>query len=121
MSNTKRAELIADLRLNHEYCPKESILKAADMLEADGEAMSSTNLKLEKLIKIQYGPKAQQVAVPAGYVLVPIEPTPAMSAAGFCVNEAEHDPAGVYRAMLAAAQGAKNEDLQANLPRYSRE
>ena len=35
--------------------------------------------------------------------LVPKEPTPAMSAAGFCVSEAEHDPAGVYRAMLAAA------------------
>ena len=35
MINTKRAELIADLRLNHEYCPKESILKAADMLESD--------------------------------------------------------------------------------------
>ncbi len=26
-----------------------------------------------------------------------------MSAAGFCVNEGEHDPAGIYRAMLAAA------------------
>jgi len=29
-----RTELIADLRLNHEYCPKEVILQAADMLEA---------------------------------------------------------------------------------------
>jgi hypothetical protein len=35
--------------------------------------------------------------------LVPAKPTPAMSAAGFLVSEAEHDPAGVYRAMLAAA------------------
>lgn len=34
--------------------------------------------------------------------LVPAEPTPEMSAAGFCVDEG-HDPAGVYRAMLAAA------------------
>ena len=33
---TTRTELIADLRLNHEYCPKEVILLAADMLEADG-------------------------------------------------------------------------------------
>lgn len=32
-----RSELIADLRLNHEYCPKEVILLAADMLEADGK------------------------------------------------------------------------------------
>lgn len=39
---------------------------------------------------------------PEGFVLVPVEPTPAMSAAGFCVSEADHDPAGVYHAMLAA-------------------
>lgn len=39
---------------------------------------------------------------PEGYVLVPAEPTPAMSAAGLCVSEAEHDPAGVYRAMIVA-------------------
>lgn len=35
----KRAELIADLRLNHECCPKEVILEAADMLEADAQAV----------------------------------------------------------------------------------
>jgi hypothetical protein len=35
--------------------------------------------------------------------LVPVEPTPGMCAAGFIVSEAEHDPAGVYRAMIAAA------------------
>jgi len=40
MINTKRAELIADLRLNHEYCPKESILKASDMLEADAQELT---------------------------------------------------------------------------------
>lgn len=45
----------------------------------------------------------QPAAVPDGFVLVPKEPTPAMSAAGFSVSEAEHDPAGVYRAMIAAA------------------
>lgn len=36
------------------------------------------------------------------WVMVPREPTPEMCAAGFCVSEAEHDPAGVYRAMLSA-------------------
>lgn len=34
---------------------------------------------------------------------LPLEPTPAMCAAGFAVSEGEHDPAGVYRAMVAAA------------------
>jgi hypothetical protein len=40
---------------------------------------------------------------PAGWKLVPVEPTPLMSAAGFSVSEAEHDPAQVYRAMIEAA------------------
>ena len=44
--------------------------------------------------------------VPHGWRLVPVEPTPAMCAGGFRVSEAEHDPAGVYRAMLAAAPEA---------------
>ena len=35
-SSMTRTELIADLRLNHEYCPKEVILRAADMLDAGG-------------------------------------------------------------------------------------
>ncbi len=35
--------------------------------------------------------------------MLPLHPTPEMSAAGFCVEEAEHDPAGVYLAMVAAA------------------
>lgn len=47
----ERAELIADLRLNHEYCPKEVILEAADMLEADVSLINEGN-------------KAQQVAAP---------------------------------------------------------
>ncbi|MBR8435702.1 hypothetical protein KDW37_33625 [Burkholderia cenocepacia] len=46
---------------------------------------------------------SEPVAIPAGYALVPIEPTPEMSSAGFVVPEAEHDPAGVYRAMIASA------------------
>lgn len=43
-------------------------------------------------------------APPQGeWVSVPREPTPEMCAAGFSVDESEHDPAGVYRAMLSAA------------------
>lgn len=54
--------------------------------------------------------EAQQVEVPAGWALVPIEPTPEMIAAGRDLDV--HDTAyegyrGVYKAMLAAAQGAK--------------
>lgn len=37
-----------------------------------------------------------------GMVMVPVEPTTRMCAAGFAVSEAEHDPAGVYKAMIAA-------------------
>ena len=44
-----------------------------------------------------------------GWVLVPKEPTPEMCAKGFCVSEAEHDPAGVYRAMIAAAPEPQEE------------
>lgn len=33
-ANEERAALIADLRMNHEYCPKEVILQAADLLAA---------------------------------------------------------------------------------------
>ena len=43
------------------------------------------------------------------HMIAPVEPTPTMCAAGFCVSEAEHDPAGVYRAMLAAAPGNEGE------------
>lgn len=35
--------------------------------------------------------------------IVPVNPTPTMCAAGFVVNEAEHDPSGVYRAMLTVS------------------
>ncbi len=40
------------------------------------------------------------------FVLAPCEPTPAMSAAGFIVSEGAHDPAAVYRAMIAASPPA---------------
>ena len=95
----ERAELIADLRLNHEYLPKEVILFAADMLEAD-------------VSLINEGKKAQQVAVPDGWALVPIEPTPAildaMSSSGW--------KTACYKAMLAAAQGAKQVAQQVAVP-----
>ena len=43
----ERAELIADLRLNHEYCPKEVILEAADMLEADASQITKLESSLD--------------------------------------------------------------------------
>jgi hypothetical protein len=59
----KRAELIADLRLNHEYCPKEVILEAADMLEADAQELEATERQVEILSDdLSKCSKAQQVA-----------------------------------------------------------
>lgn len=61
----ERAELIADLRLNHEYCPKEVILEAADMLEADAQELEATERQVEILSDdLSKCSKAQQVAVP---------------------------------------------------------
>jgi len=54
-------------------------------------------------VALRFAPPSQPAQ---GWRLVPVEPTPKMSAAGLCVSEAEHDPAGVYRAMLAAAPAA---------------
>jgi hypothetical protein len=45
--------------------------------------------------------------------IVPTEPTPEMIAAGFA-PEAEHDPAGVYRAMLAAAPAPPHMSMTAD-------
>jgi hypothetical protein len=61
----KRAELSADLRLNHEYCPKEVILEAADMLEADAQELEATERQVEILSDdLSKCSKAHQVAVP---------------------------------------------------------
>lgn len=61
----ERAELIADLRLNHEYCPKEVILEAADMLEADAQELQATERQVEILSDdLSKCSKAQKVAVP---------------------------------------------------------
>ena len=44
---------------------------------------------------------------PEGYVLVPVEPTGAMGSAGFRAVEDGAGVAGVYKAMIAAAQEGK--------------
>jgi chromosome segregation ATPase len=40
--------LIEDLRLNHEYCPKEVILKAADELESMTKRIEELEAMLER-------------------------------------------------------------------------
>lgn len=92
MSNTnERAELIHWLRERSMWDGMLRLIDAADMLAADAN-------------------KAQQVAVPAGMELVPIEPTLEMIMAmeyewmyGSNSDMAKRE----YKAMLAAAQGAK--------------
>lgn len=70
-------------------------LAAADMLAADANDAFAPGMACRPA-------SAQQVVVPHGWRPAPVDPTPTMCAAGFVVSEAEHDPAGVYRAMLAA-------------------
>lgn len=69
----------------------------------DGQAWCDARDVLEMGAALAAHPHTGYSAVSDGWKIVPVEPTTAMSAAGFCVSEAEHDPAGVYRAMLAAA------------------
>jgi hypothetical protein len=58
---------------------------------------------------------APQQAIPAGYALVPIEPTEAMVVAG-CNHENMGDMAGRYKAMIAAAPTAPiNDAIRASL------
>ena len=103
------------------------ILRAVEMLEA-GVYKEHAKLRLDQVgmeLRLEIEAlKAQQVAVPAGYALVPIEPTPEMISAGGHVNSewlnsreiigkkrSDWLTHGVYKAMLAAApqphQGAK--------------
>lgn len=42
-------------------------------------------------------------SAPEGWKLVPVEPTAKMMVAGTLVSEFQEDPAGMYRAMIAAA------------------
>ena len=137
--NTERAELIAKLRTySDELDAMEDagiqaqidFAKAADMLEADGKAQQVTHYDQQALelcdkcgwkaimpgepcFVCNMKTEAQQVAVPAGWALVPIEPTPEMIAAGrdapvsSALEDIDADYCAVYKAMLAAAQGAK--------------
>ncbi|MRT01905.1 hypothetical protein [Ewingella americana] len=43
------------------------------------------------------------MVAPDGWKFVPIEPTPAMMVEGTLVSEFQADPAGMYRAMIAAS------------------
>jgi hypothetical protein len=108
----ERAELIAGLRgsaevLRAEDCGAiaDEIVQAADMLEAD--VVRSNKLADAIAADRNYWrEKAQQVAVPAGYALVPI-------VASRCYSDKcgeymiKTTPIGHYRAMLAAAQEGK--------------
>lgn len=56
-SSMTRTELIADLRLNHEYCPKEVILLAAetiDALVAENERITTALAERDAEIQRQY-------------------------------------------------------------------
>lgn len=46
-------------------------------------------------------------SAPDGWKLVPVEPTAKMMVAGTLVSEFQEDPAGMYRAMIAAAPGGE--------------
>ncbi len=125
----ERAELIAKLRTYSDELEameeagiqaQIDFAKAADMLEADGKAQQVTHYDQQALelcpecgwkaimpgepcFVCNMQTEAQQVAVPTGWALVPIEPTPAildaMSSSGW--------KTACYKAMLAAAQGVK--------------
>ena len=64
----ERVKLIADLRLNHEYCPKEVILFAASMLESDAQPKQVTcqiyGHVVGACVECSMETEAQQVAVP---------------------------------------------------------
>lgn len=49
--NDKLKDLIEDLRLNHEYCPKEVILRAADELERMQQGIETLHAMYEQAVK----------------------------------------------------------------------
>ena len=69
VSTIERNTLIQDLRLNHEFCPKEVILQAADMLEADAQCTrckvvaDDNNEHIQRAYRAE-AMLAQQVAAP---------------------------------------------------------
>lgn len=66
------------------------------------EQYLALSLKAERSA-IQSGNSAQPVTVPAGYVLVPVEPTVAMTEALWDEIHESRDMNNAYREMLAAA------------------
>jgi hypothetical protein len=49
--NDKLKVLIEDLRLNHEFCPKEVILQAADELERMQQGIETLHAMYEQAVK----------------------------------------------------------------------
>jgi hypothetical protein len=49
--NDKVKTLIEDLRLNHEFCPKEVILRAADELERMQKGIETLHAMYEQAVK----------------------------------------------------------------------
>lgn len=82
----------------------------ADMLAADAQQVADVNAQLAKLLGERqraalvekFGEPAQQVAVPQGWKLVPIEPTDEMCESCLQVHNSD-DAKAAYTAMLAAA------------------
>lgn len=94
------ARLLQDLSAQAPAQPAATPLSNFIQSATPDEKSSVYERVIAKSIKAQR--EAAQPA-PNGWQTVPTNPTPAMSAAGLCVSEAGHDPAGVYRAMVAAA------------------
>lgn len=74
-----REALIATLRDKYKNeWGDESLKQAADMLEADAQEIARLNVIYEKAVQgradFRDALRAQQVAVPPGYALVPTEP-----------------------------------------------
>ena len=51
MTSEQLKDLIEDLRLNHEYCPKEVILQAADELERMQQGIETLHAMYEQASK----------------------------------------------------------------------
>ena len=49
--NDKLKDLIEDLRVNHEFCPKEVILQAADELERMQQGIETLHAMYEQAVK----------------------------------------------------------------------
>jgi hypothetical protein len=83
--------------------PAYLMLRAADMLEADGRELGDLPESQAELLAEIKRLKAKQVEVPPGWKLVPIEPTPEMVKAGGHSNSWSADAKITYGAMLYVA------------------